>query len=156
MATTVWLTILRTRVRSWSGDNCRYCPNSGLCSASWTASCSGCWADEDPGNCALSGYAPVCPGTVPRGIGGCCYRNCHQDTIGVDTSMISRSGVYKNYIRGAVDVACHVREDVCSLCDVYDEFVTYIEILAFVGVEVGLPQGQVKVKVKVYLRLCRC
>lgn len=55
--------------------------------------------------------------------------------------MISRSGVYKNYIRGAVDVACHVREDVCSLCDVYDEFETYIEILAFVGVEVGLPEA---------------
>lgn len=103
-----------------TGTDCSDCNNcgssSGGSSRRRSSSGSSCSQSCDE----YGGYAPVCPGTVPRGIGGCCYRNCNHDVI---TDIGSRrSGVHTHYIRNAVQFACRLRSDVCAVCDQVDEF----------------------------------
>jgi hypothetical protein len=68
---------------------------------------------------AFGGYAPVCPGTAPRNIDGCCYRNCKSDTIQLsELSSVVRT--VEEGAKNALKVACALRSDACALCDDID------------------------------------
>ena len=74
--------------------------------------------------------AAVCPGTAPRSITGCCYRDCNHDNIHDIGS--NSNGVYSHSVQGAVQAVCTLRGDVCDLCDEIDEFKPYIRLASYI------------------------